>query len=92
MKYLLYKLMQLEDDADANALGTNDPTIKANVGFNFEVYSIPQAVSLRSTLKSGKINISNHFLPYYFFSFCSIFSFSISPSDPMVFGAAAAFC
>ena len=55
MKYLLYKLMPLEDDADANALGTNEPTIKANAGFKFEVYSIPQTVSLRSTLKSGKI-------------------------------------
>jgi hypothetical protein len=37
MKYFLYKLMPLEDDADANALDTNDPTIKANVGFKFEV-------------------------------------------------------
>jgi uncharacterized protein YciI len=37
-------VIQLEDDADANALGMNDPTIKANVGFKFELYSMPQAV------------------------------------------------
>jgi uncharacterized protein YciI len=37
-------VIQSQDDADANALGTNDPTIKANVGFKFEVYSMPQAV------------------------------------------------
>lgn len=37
-------VVQLEDDADANVLGTNDPTIKANVGFKFEVYSMPQVV------------------------------------------------
>ncbi len=37
-------VIQLEDDADANALGTNDPTIKANVGFKFEVYSMSQVV------------------------------------------------
>jgi hypothetical protein len=39
---------QLEDDVEANALGTNDPTIKANVGFKFEVCSMPQAVPLTS--------------------------------------------
>ncbi len=37
-------VLQLEDDAGANLLGTNDPTIKANVGFKFEVHSMPQVV------------------------------------------------
>ena len=37
-------VLQLEDDADANVLGANDPTIKANVGFKFEVYSMAQVV------------------------------------------------
>jgi len=37
-------VLQLDDDADANALGSNDPTIKANAGFRFEVYSMPQVV------------------------------------------------
>lgn len=37
-------VVQFEEDADANVLGTNDPTIKANFGFKFEVYSMPQVV------------------------------------------------
>ena len=37
-------VMQLEDDGDANAIGANDPTIKANVGFKFELHSMPQVV------------------------------------------------
>ena len=37
-------VLQLNDDADANALGANDPTIKANVGFRFEIHSMPQVV------------------------------------------------
>ena len=37
-------VVQLEDNADANVLGANDPIIKANVGFKFKVYSMPQVV------------------------------------------------
>ncbi len=35
-------IVELEDTADPNDLGVNDPTIKANVGFRFEVYSMPR--------------------------------------------------
>ncbi len=44
-------VLQLDDNADANALGTNDPTIKANVGFKFEVHSMPQVVVLPAHLE-----------------------------------------
>jgi uncharacterized protein len=37
-------ILELEEEADANALAMNDPTIKANVGFNFEVYPMDRAV------------------------------------------------
>ena len=37
-------VLQVDDNMDANALGANDPTIKANVGFKFEVRSMPQVV------------------------------------------------
>ncbi len=37
-------VVQVEDDADATVLGADDPTIKANMGFKFEVYSMPQVV------------------------------------------------
>ena len=37
-------VIQLEDDADVNSLCRNDPTIKADIGFKFEVYTMPQAV------------------------------------------------
>ncbi len=36
-------ILELEE-ADANDLGMNDPTIKANVGINFEVYPMDRAV------------------------------------------------
>jgi hypothetical protein len=36
-------ILELEK-ADANALGMNDPTIKANVGFRYEVYRMDRAV------------------------------------------------
>lgn len=36
-------ILELEEE-DANALAMNDPTIKANVGFNFEVYPMDRAV------------------------------------------------
>jgi uncharacterized protein YciI len=35
-------VLQLEEGVDANVLGANEPTIKANVGFKFEVYPMPQ--------------------------------------------------
>ncbi len=37
-------VLQLPDDADAGALGRNDPTVKARAGFDFEVHPMPQAV------------------------------------------------
>ena len=37
-------ILELEEEADANALAMNDPTIKANVGFSFEVYPMPRAI------------------------------------------------
>ncbi len=35
-------VVKVEDDADAHLLAMNDPTIKANIGFRFELYSMPQ--------------------------------------------------
>ena len=37
-------ILELEEEADANALGMNDPAIKAKAGFNFEVHPIDRAV------------------------------------------------
>ena len=37
-------VLELEEEADAGALGGNDPTIKAKVGFDFEVYPMDRAV------------------------------------------------
>jgi len=37
-------ILELEEEADANALGINDPTIKANVGFHLEVYPMDRAI------------------------------------------------
>jgi uncharacterized protein YciI len=36
-------ILELEKE-DANALGVNDPTIKANVGFHFEAYPMDRAL------------------------------------------------
>ena len=36
--------VQVGGEAEANDLGADDPTIKANVGFKFEIYSMPQVV------------------------------------------------
>jgi len=36
-------ILELEEE-DANALGMNDPTIKANVGFHFEVHPMDRTV------------------------------------------------
>ena len=38
-------ILELEEE-DANALGMNGPTIKANLGFYFEVYPMNRAVLL----------------------------------------------
>jgi uncharacterized protein YciI len=37
-------ILELEEEADANALGMNDPTMKAEVGFHFELYPMDRAV------------------------------------------------
>ena len=37
-------VMKLEDGVDANALVADDPTIRANVGFTFAVYPMPDLV------------------------------------------------
>lgn len=37
-------VLQVGDEAEANDLGADDPTVKANVGFKFEIYSMPQVV------------------------------------------------
>ncbi len=37
-------VLQLDDDMDANTLGADDPTVKANVGFQFEIHSMPRVV------------------------------------------------
>ena len=34
-------VMQLEDSADANMLVAHDPTLKADVGFTFAIYPMP---------------------------------------------------
>jgi len=36
-------ILELEEE-DAKALGMNDPTIKANAGFHYEVYPMDRAV------------------------------------------------
>ncbi len=38
-------IVELEDAADANDLGVNDPTIKANIGFRFEMYPMPRVIA-----------------------------------------------
>ena len=37
-------IIQLEQGADANALGANDPIILAHAGFGFEIHPMPQLV------------------------------------------------
>jgi len=34
-------IIQLQDDVDPNSIGVNDPAIKANLGFDFEIYPMP---------------------------------------------------
>ena len=35
-------IVQLEDGSDATTLGTNDPAVKAGIGFTFEVHPMPR--------------------------------------------------
>jgi uncharacterized protein YciI len=37
-------IVEVEDEADALALAANDPTIKSDRNFEFEIYSMPIAV------------------------------------------------
>lgn len=37
-------VLRAADEAEARALSEGDPTIKANVGFRFELYPMPSAV------------------------------------------------
>jgi hypothetical protein len=37
-------IVEVEDETAVQALTTNDPTIKASVGFAFEVYPMPRGV------------------------------------------------
>lgn len=37
-------IIQLQDGSNANDLGANDPVIKANAGFSFEVHPMPSVV------------------------------------------------
>ncbi len=36
-------ILELEDNADAQALGDGDPTIRANKGFRLEIHPMPRA-------------------------------------------------
>jgi uncharacterized protein len=40
-------IVEVEDEADARALAANDPTVKSDCNFKFDIYSMPIAV-LRS--------------------------------------------
>jgi hypothetical protein len=37
-------IVQLPDDSDPRILGLNDPVIKANAGFDFEVHPMPRVM------------------------------------------------
>ncbi len=37
-------ILTLDDDGNVQALTSNDPTIKANAGFLYEIYPMPRAV------------------------------------------------
>ncbi len=37
-------ILTLNDNGNAQALTSNDPTIKANAGFAYEIYPMPRAV------------------------------------------------
>jgi hypothetical protein len=36
-------VIEIDDEAAAKALGTNDPAIKAQAGFSFELHAMPDA-------------------------------------------------
>ena len=36
-------VLELEDEVTARAVGTNDPAIKAQAGFSFELHAMPDA-------------------------------------------------
>ena len=38
-------VIERESEAEARELATNDPVIRANAGFAFELYSMPQCVA-----------------------------------------------
>ncbi len=38
-------VIDLENEAEARELAINDPVIRANAGFTFELYSMPQCVA-----------------------------------------------
>ncbi len=38
-------VLTLQDNGDPRALTSEDPTIKANVGFRYEIYPMPNAVT-----------------------------------------------
>lgn len=37
-------IVELPDDADAEALGAGDPTIQADVGFRYDVHPMPRVI------------------------------------------------
>ncbi len=39
-------ILTLEDDGDPQALTSEDPTIKARVGFSYDIYPMPRAVTI----------------------------------------------
>ena len=38
-------IVEASDETAVRTIGKNDPTIKADVGFKFEIYSMPDAIS-----------------------------------------------
>jgi uncharacterized protein len=40
-------VVELEDDADPHVLGANDPAVKANAGFRFEMHPMPRPMVRR---------------------------------------------
>ncbi len=38
-------ILTLEDDGDPRALTSEDPTMKAGVGFSYEIHAMPRAVT-----------------------------------------------
>ena len=40
-------VVELEDDADPHVLGANDPAVKENAGFRFEMHPMPRPMMRR---------------------------------------------